>query len=310
MTPNLIKDDANRWTMSNRILVALALLATTLAGCTGNDGSTSTDEGPDLDVTELTGGIRGVVVDGAVRPVTGATVSLISGGSVTTDEKGLFSFVGLEPGDYFVRAEKIAHEPTQSAATVVAGLKNPPMVKMVLLRIPGAEPYQSQYKFDGFYECAFSAEFITDSCDFGVRTIADELNATVGNPGVPRNLQDNRNTQYFHVDGNVQTVIEEAFWEGSAGVDQMMILLGSTPIDNACDCSDIDYIDITQPSPALGRLDGESVPVGLDVAARGFVPWETSTALNHEFTIITTLFHNYQPVEGWNFAEQDLYPIP
>ncbi len=296
--------------MSYRILLAVAVLATALAGCTDNDPPKPVDEGPALEVTELTGGIRGVVVNDAVRPVEGATIKLTNGGSTVTGADGLFFFTGLEPGEYFLRAEKFGYETTQAATAVQAGVKSPPMVKMILISIPGAEPYQSQYKFDGFYECAFSAEYITDSCDFVVRTVADELNATVGNPGVPRNVQDNRNTQYFHVESNVKTIIEEAFWEGSAGVQNMMILLSSTPIDNACDCSDLDYIEVTQPSPALGRLDDEAVPAGLDVAARGFLPWESSQALNHQFTIITTLFHNYNPPEGWNFMEQDSYPMP
>ncbi len=289
-------------------LLLVVLAAATLAGC-ADDAPAEPDDGTALDVTEATGGIRGVVVDGGIRPVEGATVTLTTGPSTTTDAEGLFVFTGLEPGEYFLRAEKLAHETTQAAATVQAGVKTPPMVKIVLPRIAGADPYMTIFKFDGFYECAFSAEFITDQCDFGVRTVADELNHTVGNPGVPRSLQDNRNTQYIELEGNVRTVIQEAFWE-SSNVNEMMILLGSTPIDNACDCSDVDYLDVIEGSPTYGRLDDDAVPAGELVAARGFLPWSTSQALNHQFTIITSTFHNYNAPEGWNFMEQDSFPHP
>src|SRR5688572_29700093 len=253
------------------ILVAL-LAAATLAGCAGTPSGPGGD--PGLQVTETTGGIRGIVVDQAVVPVEGATITLAGGQSTATGADGLFNFTGLEPGDHFVMASKPGYLSVQQSVAVVAGVADPPIVKVLLERLTSAQPYVDFYKLEGFYECGFAAPVITDSCDFGWRTGYDAANESTGSPPpvVPRSPTRFANTQFIDVPADTWTIIQEAFWEDET-VPEMKISVDETPIDNACDCSD-SYFEEVQPSPTYGRLDtydektGETdEPAGMRVAA-------------------------------------------
>lgn len=302
-------------------LPALVVLLAVLAGCSGSPSNPLADDAPGLDVTDSTGGIRGIVVDAAVMPVAGAEVTLSGGATATSGSGGLFNFTGLEPGTYVLSASKPGYTSYQTATEVVAGVSDPPIVKILLERLTSAQPYIDHFKLDGYYECGFSANtplfLITDTCDFAVRTAYDGVNETSGSPPplIPRNVQRGYNTQYIDLLPDTWTVIQEAFWNDET-VPSLMILLSSTPIDNACDCSEDDYLDVAGGSPTYGRLDllnedgTTEEPAGFRVAARGFLDWETTqTAQNLEFVIITTLFHNYVPAEGWTFETKDQYPI-
>ncbi|MGB0651918.1 MAG: carboxypeptidase regulatory-like domain-containing protein [Thermoplasmatota archaeon] len=293
------------------LFVTALLLATVLAGCADDDQPTAdelADGAPEIQATSTTGGIRGVVVDESIRPVPEALVVLNSGETANTDEAGLFVFSGLPAGEYFLRVEKFGYQGTQSTTNVVAGVTDPKPVKLVMQRLIGVDPYISTFKFEGFYECAFALPFITDSCDFGWRTVVDEMNATVGNPaGLPRNLQANANTDYLDIDADLVTIVQESAFEG---VDSMMISLASTPIDNACDCSELDYLEVIGPSPTYGRIDGEQIPHGVTAAVRGFLPFgDPQYALNVPFQIFTTYFHNAPAPEGWSFVSGDESPF-
>jgi hypothetical protein len=309
------------------LFVLAVLSAAVLAGCSGGGSDDplagAGDEAPELEVTETTGGIRGIVVDQAIVPVINARVVLSGGKNTTTDEEGLFRFIGLEPGDYFVSVTKPGYEAVQQSAAVLAGVADPPLVKVLLNRLTTAQPYIDYYKLDGFYECGFSANTpafkITDTCDFGVRTAYDGVNESTGSPPpvVPRNAQHNYNTQFIDIPADTYSIVQEGFWTDES-VPVMMILLSSTPIDNACDCSEDDYLDVTMENPTYGRLDRfdpsgkeiDQVPLGESVAARGFLSWDvTSSAQNLRFVVITTLFHNYPAPEGWTFETKDQFPI-
>src|SRR5688572_11354908 len=232
------------------ILVAL-LAAATLAGCAGTPSGPGGD--PGLQVTETTGGIRGIVVDQAVVPVEGATITLAGGQSTATGADGLFNFTGLEPGDHFVMASKPGYLSVQQSVAVVAGVADPPLVKVLLSRLTTAQPYLDFYKLDGFYECGFALPFITDSCDFGWRTGYDEVNHTAGSPPpvIPRSPTAFANTQFIDVPADTWTVVQEAYWTDES-VTGMMISLDETPIDNACDCSD-SYLNVVMDQPTYGR---------------------------------------------------------
>lgn len=310
-----------------RIPFVLALLvAASLAGCSDGSPSEPGDDAPGLKVTDTTGGIRGIVVDPSIVPVAGASVQLSGGATTTSDEAGLFNFTDLAPGDYFLSVSKLGFLSVQQSATVVAGVSDPPVVKVLLERLTSAQPYVDFYKLDGFYECGFALPVITDSCDFAWRTGYDGANETTGSPPpvVPRSPTRFANTQYIEVSADTFTVIQEAFWDDES-VAKMMVSLDETPIDNACDCSD-SYLNVVQASPTYGRLDmfdnqtGETEePAGVLAAARGFLPFtdvdpanpqgSAATGLNFRFTVITSLFHNTPAPEGWTFVTKDQYPI-
>ncbi len=300
------------------LLTVLSVLLVAFAGCAESGGEDKDDKDlKKIEVTDTTGGIRGVVVDTSITPVMDARVFLNTGEETTTDEGGVFTFVGLEPGTYFVTAEKLFFDGAQASTQVVAGVAEPPVLTIQIARLAGVVPYVEVNQFDGFYDCAFAAPFITDSCDMAART-AHDAGATV----VPRSLQNNVNTGFIMVSPQVQTIIQEGFYDDSV-TSRFWTMVSSTPIDNGCDCSDIDYVDnIGEDGTTYGRGDrstGEAFPAAEEeeeVAVRGFIPWYTSSdpgvdyALGLEFQIFTTLFYNFEAAEGWNIEARDAYPLP
>ncbi len=288
------------------IVILLLLLTAGLAGCAGKDAAPE-DDGPALEVTETTGGIRGVVVDEALRPLEGITVRLHTTETTQSDAEGLFQFTGLEPGEYFLTAQKLGYMSAQTSAVVIAGIADPPAVKLQLHLIPGKQPYVESIKMEGYYECAMSSSFVTDSCDFGYRTAYDVVNQSQPLP-TPRSVQAFHNTEFIDVAPSVETIIQEAFWDDPQ-VSQMKISLDATPIDAACDCSN-SYMEVDMGSPTYNRLDGDGIPGGETAAVRGFLPFgDPQVATNFSFVIITTLFHNHQLAEGWTFETRDQYPV-
>lgn len=322
------------------LLALLLVVATVLAGCSsGSPGEPPVDG---LDVTDTTGGIRGIVVDQAVVPVVGANVTLSGGQSTTSGEGGTFSFTGLAPGEYFLSVGKPGFQGAQVTATVVAGVPDPPIVKVLLERLSTAQPYLDFFKLDGFYECAHALFFVTDTCDWVPRTGWDVYNESQGSPppAVPRSALRYYNTQYVDVPADTYAIVQEAFWENEAA-PVLWIMIDETPIDAGCDCSD-SYSNVVGESPTYNRLDrflpdgsantefradlvnGDAVgefPAGQLVAVRGFIPFAESpassgdpntwayVATNLSFTVITTLFHNYVPQDGWTFETKDQFPV-
>lgn len=311
------------------LLPLLVVVGLALAGCSGGSPAAPDDKG--IDVTPSTGGIRGVVVDGAIKPIEGVTVFLAGGANTTTGQDGLFVFTGLAAGDYFIQAVKPGFKSSSASTTVVAGVANPPVVKILIERISTAMPFQDTLRLDGFYECAFALFFITDGCDFAYRTAYDESPTQPPQP-VPRTVQRFTNTQFFSVPADTFSIVQEAFWK-DAGVKNFWIMIDETPIDNSCDCSDT-YQNVKGPAPLVSRMErytpdgalntkfrndqgwsdtiGE-FPTDVVVASRGFVPPTATTdvayAINMQFTILTSLFHNYPAPEGWTFETRSQYPI-
>ena len=329
-----------------RFVAFLAVTAFVLAGCAGGAHSSSKGAGanePDaLTVTKETGGIRGVVVDQAIKPVIGALITLTGGRNSTSDSLGQFNFTGLDPGEYLILVGKPGFKAAQTTTTVVAGVADPPVVKVLLEALSTAQPYQDIFKLDGFYECASAINFDTDTCDWVYRTGWDEANDTGHTLPTPRSFFHYVNTQFMDVAPDTFTIIQEGFWSSST-VKNFWVMVDSTPIDSGCDCSDT-FGNVIGPSPTYLRMDHyaadgsentqkpradfinggqvDHFPNGETVAARGFIPFQKTPVLggndpnswvavgqNFKFTITTVLFHNYVAQEGWNFEHQADYPI-
>ena len=323
-------------------LPLMLLLLAGLAGCFGGGGG-GNGEPPEggLNVTDTTGGIRGIVVDQAVVPVPGATVTISGGATTTSDDLGLFNFTGLEPGDYIVTGEKLGFAGAQTTTTVVAGVPDPPVVKILLERLSTAQPYLDHFKLDGFYECAMAMFFVVDTCDWVPRTAWDVANESGSPPPTPRSALRYYNTQEIDVPADTFTIIQEAFWTDER-VPLMWIMLDEYPVQASCDCSDT-YGGVESGTPTYMRVErylpdgsnntewqpagfadasSKGFPAGESVVARGFLPpseqpgpgspdpntWY-GLAQNFQFTVITTLFHNYVPPEGWTFETRDQHPV-
>jgi hypothetical protein len=136
-----------------RTVALLSILALLVAGCaeTPPPGIPSDFSGLDLAPTATTGIIRGVVVDEAVRPVANATIRLTPGDARTTSTAdGLFGFANLAPGTYFLAVTRPGYNPVQASTDVVAGVAEPPIVKVLLTANATLAPYVDALRFQGF----------------------------------------------------------------------------------------------------------------------------------------------------------------
>ncbi len=207
----------------------VVLVAVALAGCAEDAGEIAGAEdglGQDLqvEVTDDTGGIRGVVVNDAIVPVAGATVALLNTElTTTTDENGGFAFSRVTPGTYFGTVTKGGHEEVQFGVEVVAGVEEPEIVKVQLNRLFQADPYMHTIYAAGFFTCSqagmpgyvYSSSpchsfFVIDLDDYGVE------------------LEQERD---FHanVEAGWQTLIFEMSWETTAqGTSERMGMSVST----------------------------------------------------------------------------------
>ena len=151
-------------------LLALAFLA----GCAQPPAEAAEPiadfEALDLEATSTTGVIRGVVVDEAIRPVANASVTLTPGDkTATTNLGGTFGFEGLEPGTYFIAVERRGYNATQTSTEVVAGVAEPPIVKVLLTANLGQLPYVEVLQFSGFLS-------------FGAAVFATSIGTTIYGP--------------------------------------------------------------------------------------------------------------------------------
>lgn len=145
---------------SKVMLIVLVLAVTTLAGCADNGKKTvEPDEKEfkdfELEATDDTGVVRGVVVDAAVVPVEGVTVAL-GDQSMETNDQGAFGFAGVEPGTHFLTASKLGFETVQQSVDVQAGVDRPPVVKIVLTPSPSTLPFTQSVQFNGHIACSFT----------------------------------------------------------------------------------------------------------------------------------------------------------
>ena len=303
------------------LLVVTCLI---LAGCSEAPSDAGGDAiGPSEPPAE--GCVRGVVVDDTITPLADVRIRVLSmDGEVVSDQVGVFEFCGLSPGTYFVEASKAAYETSQSSFEVRED-GSTSVLRIQLTRIPGAVPYVESFQFDGFYECAFALAFITDSCDFAVRTAHD-----AGATPLPRNVQNNVNTAFYTFSPAIHTVIQETFWDDGA-TQTFRSSLQDTPIDNLCDCSTKHMEHKGEGGALFDRMDrdalgekntggGQSWPQMDDledgqVAVRGFIPFQDGAtdvdyAVNLQFQMFTSFFHHHVPDPAWTFVTKDQHPVP
>lgn len=167
-------------------LLVLALLL--LAGCTsgGRDAGTDSEEAKDIDfgdvqATETTGIIRGLVVDLSIRPLPGAEVRIADPNrTAVAGQDGQFAFSGLEPGEYFLTVSLTNYTSVQTRAEVVAGDSEPPVTKVVLERLASTQP---------FIETISKSGFITFGAAVGITSLGSTFFGGVGDDNAIWNIQ-------------------------------------------------------------------------------------------------------------------------
>lgn len=293
-------------------LAVLALLSVALAGCAGGGGQDPiVEEVPELEVTSTTGGIRGVVVDDAIRPVKGATVEVESiARSATTDETGLFTFTGLEAGTYFVKASHPLYDVQQQSVEVVAGIADPQPVKFLLNRIVPQDPYLVTLKYDGFIVC--SANLIgaySEECGEGVG-VPCEVPPPVGCQR--HGGQGNNEVQFdFVPELGAKSIVVEQVWEATSAAGSAFFTPVSTEWSCLPVCSGNGLISMDGPSPLHGyideetMLDNEVVPGETVVSVFTWSSIDTNPVgviLNQPFQTFVTVSYYLPLPEDWSFV--------
>jgi hypothetical protein len=235
-----------------KLVPALILLGLLLAGCTsgggggngdGNGGDGTLEEPPQVEATATTGGIRGVVVDEAIRPIKAATVLIQPANkSLESDDNGLFAISGLEPGEYVVSASHPLYNEIQATTTVVAGDSNPKSVKLQLTRVILANPYKETLHFEGYIFCSqdFSGALFSEECGEGAGVpCAVPLTGTpVPVVGCQRlGGQSNNNVQYdfYPAVDYPKSLLVELNWEPTVGAATTGALWTIVATDFICD---------------------------------------------------------------------------
>jgi hypothetical protein len=315
------------------LLACLLLTASVMAGCAG--GGSPDDEAadqlaedaPEIEVTSTTGGIRGVVVDNAIRPIEGATVEVTSTDKkMVTSETGLFVFSGLEAGTYFIKASHPLYDVQQQNVEVVAGVAEPEPVKFLLTRVILANPYMTTEKFDGFIVCSAGHAQVgySEECGEGAGVPCLDPSVPCGRVGG----QDNNQVQYdFTVDNvGLASIVVELAWEPTSDAGKELLTYVSTKW--VCDpfCGGNVFADGGGPSPLLLRAEADNGTIGdsefnttepftVFTWANPYAKDPTGTTdaptlvLNQGFQVFVTKSYYLPLPEGWSLTAGDTNPF-
>lgn len=294
---------------------AFAATLAFLAGCAGGADA----DAPADDVAPGMGAVAGVVVDQAIRPVEGATVTLSGGGeprSAETLADGAFRFDDVAPGGYVLSASHLLYTGVQSSVQVVEG--DVATAKLLVERRFTQDAYHESLKFDGFIQCGYDATVISSLC-------ANDYTRFVTDPQCPQCehlLGDNRGTD-FAVGGGWQTMVFEMTWDPpvQATSERMRLIVSHTPrVASHWYCSG------SGPDPVYLRMDvnvtcedqqddpAQVPPEGLPnmhlFAAVDAPPGQFfAVTFSQRFTVFMNLFYFGAAPEGWSFIRGDEYPF-
>lgn len=310
-------------------LACSLVLAVTLGGCAGNSGDPQSAS--PFVATESTGIILGLVVDGAIRPIPGANVTLAANPPrhSTTDANGSFGFAGLTPGSYQIRAKKPGFGEAQTVATVAAGDNQPPLVKFTLLFDPGLGSYVEAHVWDGYIECGSYAPVIGH---FAICTAGPTLNAMLCPSGVcTGNVTQDHIFTFYMLTSLPEWVQAELVWQSTQQFGQgLQLFLSSSTPENAAGTGFDENLNVTRgASPLLGTLNRTVMAAAGIGTEKGLfprvypAPYDPTVqcipgagcdgvgiAVSQRFTAYFHFFFNYKPPSDWRFSATGLVPPP
>ncbi len=317
--------------VQTRILLALSLIAATLAGCAdapvSDDDDPFAESGKKIEATSTTGGIRGVVVDTSIVPIAGATVKVLGQDmEAVTDEQGLFVFSGLDAGFYTLEATALFYDSVQTTAEVVAGVSDPAAIKVLLNRVINDVPYSLTLKFDGFIYCSMNVVgAYAEECGEGVGYPC-ELPPTIYGCGdrVGKNDQNKAGQEWYVDHDGISTMVIEQHWTPSlevsaSGGGQFRTFQS---VNWLCDpwCGDdhrfgvtvsnsplYSAIDMEGHKPALSAMDP---PLGPDMRMTTFTyaADNPGVLIEQSYEQFVSLFYTLPAPEGWSFINGDEHP--
>lgn len=271
--------------MSPGRFVASALALLVMAGCAGprpaahdDGGNSAALFGSDGEEGDGKGGIVGVVVDQAIRPVPNATVALQEDGNRTSAEDGSFSFVGLAPGAYLLTASLEGSETQETSVDVLAGQLT--QVRIFLTPIPKPEPYNLTQPFTGFAQ-------VTSAGDEG-QLVEIVVQLLTGESGC------DRCTFQFEGGPRLRALVIEATMapnslpSGSNGFGYYMERNGS-----------LASAAFALPNPMTHVVDYPDMGGGSFVLTM-YPSSEPVPEINKSFEVFVTLFYEQPPPEGFS----------
>jgi hypothetical protein len=289
---------------------AVAVLAALmLAGCAA-DAPPAAE--PVADFTELdlaptatTGIIRGIVVDDAIRPIGGVTVTLQTESGPReskSTEDGVFGYDGLPGGTYFLTAAKPGYVGAQASTDVVPGAAEPPITKILLVLDPATTPYVTSIVWNGFIECSLRAGVPPGTTGTGVNACNDVANQDVNFP--------------VTIEGVPDLIQGELVW-----TDTQSLGSGLSFVVGPHSCVDVKWNRADGPSTLilpLAKADLEDEDDFIDDSGLCYrvFSWTADESsnlaglvLSQRFDAYFHIFYNFLPPEGWKFSV-DGEPVP
>lgn len=318
------------------VVAFFALAGVSLAGC--SDGTTAE---PDADsgfedlgaqASSTTGVILGVVVDDAIRPVKDVAVGLkLPGGedkATASDVEGRFAFSNLQPGTYFLSTRHPQFSAAQTSVEVVAGVSDPPVLRVQITRLFSQDPYSVLTKFDGYLSCAYSLG-LSSTCVNDYTRVTGEQCTPAGCYCAGGCLRDynlssaggNVREYVSSVDPGWQVLVIEETWEPTSDAGTA---LGFT----------VSYFSRPNAGHWFGSVNGENPlriqfdvgeehasasyggeeppmipPEGYDELFVFFGAGDGSVVLSQGFQSFQTSFYYGIPPDGWSFVAGDELPF-
>ncbi len=313
-----------------RFLVACSIILVALAGCADASEPEQEDEFDNFEPVEVDddkGVIRGVVVDGALNPIPEATIAIRNLELETTsNEEGLFQFVDLDGGAYFLDVTKPGYAPIQTSTTVEPGVAKPPIVRVQIDIVPGLIPTAQTVFYEAFISCGFKTGFIVwDAyyCDptgaLGMAGRDDsEVTFDAGREDAPSHFQSeilwNANQPLSSGLVTIQCNRDNAACGSGTGSDRICNIRGESPlicrVNNNIASADIggggnNFTTLRDgagwtPTYTIGLFSNCAVQCVSGSLGVGL-------AVDQEVSFYVTLFYNHIPEEDWAFITDGEY---
>lgn len=302
-TTNLICARASsRRVRATVLALALAVIA---AGCVGKRGDEPTAEpastvdvadGPALDVSQVPGAIRGVVLTRELTPIAGATVKLLRENvSIATGALGTFAFDDLKNGRYLVRAEKAGWYGKTAAATVRNGTVY--QLNFTLDPVPVIVPYQETVELRGMLAC--EGRLVTPT---GPAPVA----CGDADPNLKREWEVDVNAG-----GLIGLVVEEVWDPGTPAANRLNLTLetvgyGSSDLTLAAAEVADGYGRLVVTGAVLQKYypAGGTTRVKTTIATAGTgAPIDGGMAVQQPVTVYVTAFYHALPPDGFTIVQ-------
>ncbi len=303
-----------------RLIVLFITASLALAGCAAPTPTGPADDDfaldDELEATEETGVIRGLVVTPSIEPVDGATITLLNmGRSTTSNADGAFGFDQLAPGTYFMEVAHDGYNGTQASATVVAGVDRPPVVRVLLTPNPTTQPYIEALSFTGYLACGIAVVYTSVGCTTN---------------GFLASMTESEAIFWLQYTNVPQWAQGELVWESTQPAGGQFIWQAVQHNYPGTPQPHIGYMETTY-SPALAYLDEATTEEYHDWILDEGIDWRffagphslcpqhvgdpavnrfgCGATLEQEAEVYIHHFHNHSPFEGWRLTEHGP-PVP